>query len=280
MQVQVSSEASSVSTVLPVIDLLGGAERQLPKPVVGQLSSGLTTLSRKRPLERLSTGLPALDALLDGGIPKGRIIECFGGESSGKTSFGVKCLDQIQHAGGVGALIEPENSLDPGYAGLLGVNLDNVIYGLPSNGDEAIELMGQLIDNNACDLILLDSVAALMPTLPDGTFYDDTYQHAYMLSQGLKFLNNKLAKADRLCTLLFTNQLRFSGGKNTATGGQAMSFFASLRLEFKKGAALKQGSTVIGSKVVVRVVKSKTSAPQQSVKLHLLSGRGLVSCHD
>lgn len=282
MSVQVQSDAGADTMTFPVIEPLQGKSIR-PRTLTKAEPSGrstlplLTTFGQKRPLEFFSTGVPDLDLLLGGGLPKGRIIEAFGGESSGKTSFGVKCLAQAQKAGGVGALIEPENSLDPGYAVRLGVDLDHLLYGLPQNGDAAIQLIGELIDQNACDLIALDSIAALLPRLEDGTFYDDSYKHAYLLSQGLKFLNSKLAKADRLCTLLFTNQLRFSGGKNTPTGGQAMGFFASLRLEFKKGAALKQGNTVIGSKVLVSVRKSKVGATQGSLELNLLSGQGLVS---
>src|SRR5579883_273785 len=268
---------AGVTTALPPLSNVG-AVPVVPDSAVLHLTgsrSGLTRLSQKRPLERVTTGLPDLDTLLEGGLPKGRIVEVFGGESSGKTSFIVQSLAQTQRAGGTAALIEPENSLDPAYAARLGVQLDNVLYGLPQTGDEAIQMIADLITRNACDLIALDSIAALVPKLENGTFYDESFQHAYMLSQGLRYLNNLLAQAERPCTLLFANQLRFSGGKNTPTGGQTLGFFASLRLEFKKGVALK--GAVPGSKISVIVRKSKVSRPQGAVALNLLSGQGLVS---
>ena len=146
MQVQSRFESSAVSIVLPAIESLSEPPRaQRPtkaKQPIGETKFPLTTLGQKRPLEWLSTGLPDLDTLLGGGIPKGRIIECFGGESSGKTTFGVQCLAQAQLAGGVGALIEPENSLAPDYACRLGVATDDVLFGQPENGNEAILLLG------------------------------------------------------------------------------------------------------------------------------------------
>lgn len=270
--------AHSASVMPPLESRPLSATGVYVEPNVMQLPTLYSTLGQRPRLARLPTGLAAMDTALDGGLPKGRLIEIYGGEGSCKTTFAVHCLAQAQQAGGRVALIEPENSLDPDYAARLGVNLNEVIYGLPENGVAAIKMLGDLIDQNQFDLIVLDSIAALLPTLEDGTFYAATFEHAYMVSQGLRFLNAKLSKASRTCSILFTNQLRFTGGKSASpTGGQAMSFFASLRMEFKKGAQLKSRNQAIGSKISVKVRKSKTSRPYESFDLNWFSDQGLVS---
>lgn len=281
---QSQPEANAVSTAVSVFPELSSSAasnasdrqaklRSIQASLGTQYSTPLTTLGQKSPLAYIPTGLSCLDTALGGGIPKGRVVEAFGKTGSGKTTLGLHCAAETQKAGGFVALIEPENSLDRDYAARLGVNLDEVLYSSPPDGNSAIQVIGGLIDANLFDLILLDSVAALLPKLVEGTFYAEDCAHAYMVSQGLRFLNNKLAQATRPCTLFFTNQLRHGG----AVGGQALGFFASLRLDLVKGPQLKQGSTVIGSTIKVKVSKTKTSAPAPLTTLHLISGQGFMS---
>lgn len=229
----------------------------------------------------IPTGSLLLDSALGvGGYPKGRIIEIYGPESSGKTTLALEAIAQVQKLGGRAAYIDAEHAIDPEYAKILGVNTDDLILSQPDYGEQAMEIVDMLAKSNAIDMIVVDSVAALVPKAElEGTFEDSTVGlQARLMSRSLRKLAGVLSKSS--CTVIFINQLRekvgvMYGNPETTTGGRALKFYATIRIEIRKGEAIKQGDKVLGNVVGVKVVKNKVAAPYRACKINLMFGQGI-----
>lgn len=229
----------------------------------------------------ISTGSLLLDnALGVGGYPKGRIVEIYGPESSGKTTLALQAIAQVQKAGGRAAFVDAEHAIDPEYASALGVNIDDLILSQPDYGEQALDIVDMLAKGGAFDLIVVDSVAALVPKSElEGTLSDQSVGlQARLMSKALRKLAGQLNKSD--CTVIFINQLRekvgvLFGNPETTTGGRALKFYASVRIDIRRGEALKDGDTVIGNSVTVKVVKNKVAPPYKTVKLQMIYGQGI-----
>ena len=229
----------------------------------------------------IPTGSVLLDQALGvGGYPKGRIIEIYGPESSGKTTLALEAVAQAQLKGGRAAYIDAEHSIDPDYAKKLGVNIDDLILSQPDSGEQALEICEMLAQSNALDLIVVDSVAALVPQAElDGVMSDNQVGlQARLMSKGMRKIAGVLAKTG--CTVIFINQLRekvgvIYGNPETTTGGRALKFYASIRLDIRRAEAIKEGSNVIGNTVKVKVVKNKVAPPFKSCVIEMIFGQGI-----
>lgn len=232
-------------------------------------------------VDTISTGSLAIDhALGVGGLPRGRIIEIYGPESSGKTTLALQCIAECQKGGGKAAFIDAEHAIDPRYAKALGVDVDELILSQPDSGEQALEIAEVLIRSGAIDLIVVDSVAALVPQAElDGEMGDSNIGlHARLMSKAMR----KLAGAMNAngCTTIFINQLRekvgvMFGNPETTTGGRALKFYASIRLEVRKSEAIKSGQEVIGNKVNVKVAKNKVAPPFKTCQVEIYYGEGI-----